>query len=147
MRAIFRQGWKDAGAATVKLALSVPVLCLLLVSAADIARIFYLTIQVQQSAQAGVEYGTQSHDTCGDIEGMQDAALADRTDIPGLTATATEICKCADGKTFTCGATAPCSEPRTYVRVTTAATFTTVLSYPGIPRSMPLSSTRMARAF
>src|SRR5207245_1110273 len=94
-----------------------------------------------------------------DYPGIENAAACDAQSIRGLAATPTSSCTFA-GKTTTvkgftakassfcmCGAsTADCSSScasglKNYAQVITSGTYNTSLNYPGIPKSVPLSST------
>ncbi len=129
----------NKGQSVVEMALAASVLTLLLVTAADFARVFYASIEVANAARAGVQYGVQNYTTGVDYIGMENAALNDGKNIKGLTATASEFCQCG-GNTVPCSPSG-CSEPQIFVQVTTNATFNTLLHYPGARSSIPLSST------
>ena|SRR5690348_1474551 len=130
--------WRK-GQSVVELALAAPVLALVLVATADFARVFYASIEVANAARAGVQYGVQNYTTGVDYTGMQNAALNDGSNVSGLQATASEFCQC-NGSTVACSP-AQCSQPKIFVQVRTTATFSTMLHYPGISSSIPLSST------
>lgn len=126
------------GQSVVEIALAAPVLALLLVAVADFARVFYASIEVANVARAGVQYGVQNYTTGIDYPGMENAALNDGQNISGLQATASEFCQCGS-QTVACSPS-QCSQPQIFVQVTTNATFNTLLHYPGIQSSIPLSS-------
>jgi Flp pilus assembly protein TadG len=74
------------GQAAVELALVSPVLSLLLIGTADFGRAFYFNQEVVAAARAGAQYGSQSVATATDTSGISAAALANGTNVPGLTA-------------------------------------------------------------
>jgi Flp pilus assembly protein TadG len=133
----WRKGHK--GQSVVEMALAAPVLAILLVATADFARVFYASIEVANAARAGVQYGVQNFTTGVDFTGMQSAALNDGKNVSGLKAAASEFCQCS-GKTVACSPV-QCSQPQIFVQVQTTATFSTMLHYPGMASSIPLSST------
>jgi Flp pilus assembly protein TadG len=135
---VSRRKWR-AGQSTVEMAIAAPVLVVLLLAVADFARVSYAAMEVASAARAGVQYGAQSYVTAIDLTGMQNAAITDGKDVQGLTAAASDFCMC-NGAVVACSPPA-CSEPQNFVQVTTKATFNTVLSYPGIPSPVNLSST------
>ena len=45
------------GASIVELAVALPVIVLLVIGAADFARVFYMAIELQNAARAGAQYG------------------------------------------------------------------------------------------
>jgi len=153
------------GQSAVELALGLPFLVLLLVVVADFARVFYASIAVASAARAGVQYGAQSYVKAVDYAGMQQAALKDGKSIAsfatpmeagapsgtGLTATATNYCKCVtspaasscscDNTVVSCTTVPPTGcFLQTFVKVQTNATFPTIIQYPGVPDPIPLSS-------
>ena len=134
------------GQSAVELALSIPLLLVLLLAAVELGRIFYVQISVSNAARAGVQYGAQSITTASDNNGMQGAALADAPNITGLTATGSHYCACANGSSSTCLAT-DCSGSRRllYVQVTTSAPYTPMMSYPGLPGAMTLNGKAVMR--
>jgi Flp pilus assembly protein TadG len=65
---------EEKGQALVELALTLPALVLLLVAAAEFARVSYASIEVSNAAMAGVQYGAQSPIEAADTAGIQAAA-------------------------------------------------------------------------
>lgn len=127
----------------------IPFLALLLLGVIDFGRAYYLGIEVNNAAYAGAMYGSQNST---DTAGMQDAATKDAADIPGsmtFTATAAYGCECSDGTK----ASVSCVSPPTcgvnsvnYVLVTTSATYTPIIPWPGIPKTIPLAGSARMRA-
>jgi Flp pilus assembly protein TadG len=123
------------GQAAVEVALIAPVLVVLLMIVGEFLRIYYTTIELNNAARAGVQYGINSPANAANLQGMQQAALTDGGDIAGMTATASEYCECSDGSAVSCGTANACADERVYVEVDTSATFYTLTDWPGIPRS------------
>lgn len=136
MRSIRR---RMRGQSTVEMAIALPVLALLLVAVGDFARVFYAAICVAGAARAGVQYGSQNYATAVEYDNIKQAALNDGKNVSGLSATASDFCMCGDD--IVACSPPQCANPDTYVKVTTTATFNTILQYPGVPSSIPLSST------
>ncbi len=130
---------RPGGQSMLEMAIALPVLVLLLVVVADFGRVFYAAIGVANAARAGVQYGAQNLATAADYPGMVTAALNDGENVNGLSAEASQFCTC-NGAQVACSP-AGCSQPQVYVQVTTNATFHTLVTYPGVPSSVPLSST------
>jgi len=135
----------------VELALTLPVLGILLIGTIDFARVYYAAMAVGQAARAGAAYGAQSVGTSGDDSGMAQAALttANLDLTPAVTAAnahATHRCACADGTQVSC-TTGTCSEgvPRIYVSVEIDRTFQTLFPYPGVPTTVRLNRTATMR--
>ncbi len=141
-------GWDQSGQALVELALTMPLLILLLVGAAEFARLAYAAIETSNAARAGVQYGAQNHVTASDFGGMQIAAANDGQNVPGLTSTAIHFCGCADGTPSTCS-TGDCAGSRMleYVQVNTSSTVDPLFYYPGLPRTFTLNGQAVMRVW
>lgn len=142
----------NIGQAFVELALVLPIFIILLVGAAELGRLAYAAIEVNNAARAGVAYASQSHTTAGDTGtsgGIVLAAQADAPNITDLTATATQTCACestagvltsADCSTISTAA-GSCPSPsriQVFVQVNTSAPIATLFHLPGIPSSLTL---------
>jgi Flp pilus assembly protein TadG len=136
----------EEGGALVELALTMPVLVLLLVGAAELGWVTYASDEVANAARAGVSYGCQTSNTAADTVGIQNTAIEDAPDITLGTTTATLSCSCSNGSAL--GAVAAnggclpssCStgQPETILTVQTQASVTPVLHLPGLPPSFTL---------
>jgi len=139
----------DRGSSLVELALVLPIFLLLLAGTADFGRAYYAAIEVSSSAEAGAIYGTQQPT---DTAGIQSAAALDAADVGNLTSTVVTGCQCADGTSVepNCSIVpTSCSAGIVnYVQVTTNATYTPIIKYPGLPTSFALQgSARMRSAY
>lgn len=150
-----RSGWRKAQAA-LEMAIVAPFLLLLFLVIADFGRIFFTYLELIGAARAGAQYGAQNQATAVDTGGMENAAAAAAPGLTLTTNTATCYCACQSGTSLTksscadtnpvCGSPPPCSDYRLYVQVNTAATFTTLFSYPGVPRVTNLTAESIMRA-
>jgi Flp pilus assembly protein TadG len=127
------------GQSVLEMALVLPVLLLLLVGTIEIGRFAYYAIVVSNAARAGAQYGAQSLITSADVTGIQTAAQNDG--LATLTVTPTQLCGCSATGLGGCPTGGFCANPLVYVEVTASGTFKSLFAYPGIPRSMTLSST------
>lgn len=138
----------DLGQAFVELALILPIFILLLVGIAEFGRLAYAAIEVSNAARAGVAYGAQNHTTASDNSGIQTAAVQDAPNIPGLIATATQVCSC-DGSSISCSsAGTSCISPARIiesVQVNTSAVVDTVFHFPGFPNTITLRGQAIMR--
>jgi Flp pilus assembly protein TadG len=132
-----------SGQAATELALVAPVLAVLLIGAGDFARAFYFNQQVIAAARAGAQYASQSVTTASDTTGIRAAAIANGINVSGLDATSTSCtCQSPPPTGQTACANGYCNganSQATYVTVTTTATFRTLVSYPGVPRTSTMS--------
>ena len=98
----------EAGQALIETALTLPLLCLLLLGSAELARAAYAAIEVANSAKAAVQYGASSRAAAADWSvsgttysgGLVNAATNDAANLSGNNAiTVTSIstsCACAN---------------------------------------------------
>lgn len=130
----------EIGQAFVELALVLPIFILLMIGAAEVGYLAYVSIEVSNAARAGVAYGAQNHITASDAANIQLAATQDAPNISTLTATTSQSCSCSDGTSITCAnaGTTFLSPARIieYVQVQTAAPVNTLFHFPGIPSSL-----------
>jgi Flp pilus assembly protein TadG len=143
---------RERGASLVEFGLMLPFLTLLLMGVIDMGRAFYWSIEVTEAAHTGALYGTQN---ISDRTGMQNAALADAHDVPGMTATASYGCECsgtANASVCPASLSNSCSNPTcTYnvvnlVQVCTKATYTPLFPWTGIPSSITMTGAAALRA-
>jgi Flp pilus assembly protein TadG len=137
------------GSSLIELALFLPIFLLLLVGTIDFGRGYYANIEVTSAAEAAAWYGVQQP---ADTSGIKAAATLDAADVNNLTTTVVTGCECSDGTSVQQGCTSPptsCSATVVnYVQVTTNATYTPIINYPGIPSSFALQgSARMRSAY
>jgi len=136
----------DRGSAFAEMALITPLLIFLLAGAVELGRFSAYGVTVAGAARAGVQYGAQNSATATDTTGMQNAATADASGITGVTAAASQFCQCADGSASTCLASDCATSHRiVYVQVRVNGSYTSVLRYPGIQSSFPVSATAVMR--
>jgi Flp pilus assembly protein TadG len=147
MRRLLRRfigGAKDGtdGVAAVEFAFIGPILVLMMISTVDFGMGFYRKMQVYDAAQAGAQWAT----TNGFDSTKISTAVTSATSFSGIAATPapSQFCGCAASAGVTPnGDTAPFCSSRcpdttvagTYVTASAQATYTTMLSYPGIPAS------------
>ena len=147
------RGYQD-GQSAVELALLAPVLVIILLVLIDLGRLFYLSIEVNGAARAGVQYGAQSPATAVDNAGMVQAAKKDANEIANkwwgtatnFNAFPTHFCQCSDGSASTCAAGACATQQFTFVQVDTVADFKPLSKYIGLPTSITLHGKAIMRA-
>lgn len=129
----------DSGQSLVETAVIVPILTLLLVGAAELARVAYAAIEVSSAARAGVQYGAQSGMTASDTTGIASAAQMEAANVSGLITNSSSSCECSDGTASTC-ANSDCanSHIEQTLTVTTEATVDPVIHLPGLPKTYKL---------
>jgi Flp pilus assembly protein TadG len=139
----------EEGSALVELALSLPLLCLMLLGAAEFARLAYASIEVVNGAHAGAMYAASSLSASGDYQcagntcsgGITNAAIADAGNLQGGNAisvtSVTTACTCSDTAFVpsSCNDNQTCINNNasmiTTVTVQTQATFSTLIHIPG----------------
>ena len=119
------------GAATVELAVLLPLLAFLCVIAVDFARVFYFSQTIANCARNGALYASDVYVRAeSPYKTLEEAALADATDLsdPANRPTVTQ-------------STGYDANGHTYVEVTVRYQFQTISNFPGVPRTMALQRT------
>ncbi|MBM3888801.1 MAG: hypothetical protein FJ388_06700 [Verrucomicrobia bacterium] len=111
------------GQALIELAIVLPLLIILVLGAVDLSRAFYAFQAVESAAHSGCQYACKSQAHAANTEGVRTNALAQTTNIASLSPTVTV------------------SVNSNIVHVTVSATFTTVMTWPGVPKQVPLNRT------
>lgn len=134
-----------AGGALVELAVSVPLLVLILAGTVDFGRVFYTSIALTNAARAGAQWGAYSAANSGNATTMQTTAVGAISPNTGVTAVAARNCFCAldDGSSFTTATcTSTCASGRHMVinvTVTARKDFSLIMNViPGIGPSIHL---------
>ena len=137
----------SSGQGLVETALTASLLVLLLLAAIDFGRAFYMVVELKGAAHAGAVYGSQFPT---DKTGMVNVAKTNETDLGTAAATPTADwgCECSDGTNATLESSGSCATPSCtamnevyYVTVTTTATYSPLVPWPGIPSTMNMSET------
>jgi len=143
------QRQNEQGSALVELALSLPMLSLMLLGAAEFARIAYAAIEVTNAAHSAAVYAASSQQALADTPGITNAATGDSPNLAGGNAISvstpiTTSCTCSD----TSYTPSSCSDNRTCqdhhasmitaVTVQTQTTFSPAISLPGWRPSITL---------
>ena len=136
-RPIFRACLKklgcERGQSLIELAVSVPVLAMLLFGSIETAKVIYAFVEVSDAAMAGVQYGTRNPISAADSAGIQNAAAADVPNL-NINTTSSLSCICSDGSASNCQTTdCPNSNIETVVTVQTQSTIDPMIHLPGLP--------------
>ena len=131
----------EAGQSLVELAISIPLLFLLLLGAVEMATVIYDSIAVENAAMAGVQYGSQTTITAADTTGIENASTAAAPNVSlTFTPAPSSSCICSNGASSTCQPT-DCSGANIekILTVNTQTTITPPFYYvPGLPKSFTL---------
>jgi Flp pilus assembly protein TadG len=137
---------RQRGTSLVELAVLVTFLLLVTLGVIDFGRGFYVAIEVSNAANAGAAFGLQNPND----HNLDDIVRAAKNDAADTTISATAVtgCMCSDGSSQTPGlatcnaqsvSCAPGHQVVAYVAVSTAATYTPMFPWPGVPGSIPLT--------
>src|SRR5580765_3661399 len=74
LRQRVRSAGSESGSALVEVALCLPLLVVTMVGVADFARVFYTSIELNNAARAGAQFGAYTLARSGDTGGMQSTA-------------------------------------------------------------------------
>ena len=137
----------DEGLSGIEFAIIAPVLILSFIATADFGLAIYAKMEVENAAQAGTEYAARNGYTSSSVT----SAVTSATNLSGLSATPapSQFCGCPTTSgvtTATCNTNcASGAVAGTYVSASAQATYSTIISYPGIPSSYTFSSTSTVR--
>jgi Flp pilus assembly protein TadG len=143
----------ESGTSLVEFAVVAPVIIFLLVGLIEMGRFAFFSILAANAARAGAQYGAQNLMTAYDSAGISNAALQDGQNLSNWTATGggivvQQLCAVNGGSPQTCGdpnSSAPPQNTIYYVQVQVTGLFNSLLNYPGIPNSLPISGSAMMR--
>ncbi len=131
----------EAGQALVELALTMPLLIVILVGALEFGEVAFISIQLSNAAKAAAQYGAQSTTTATDQAGMQAVAQSEVTAVSPVTvALGAPTCSCSSPDTatpsFSCTLAPPtsCAAPSHIVQtlsITVSGPFTPGFFVPG----------------
>src|SRR5687767_9578496 len=127
----------------IEFVVALPLVLLLIVGVADYARIHSRAAVVATSARAGAQFGAQNLTTSGDTANINQAARNEGLEVGNVSVFSSRVCRCDNGATVNC-ITVSCvsyGAPRVYVVVTASMSLATLIDYPGLPRSIPVSRT------
>ncbi len=135
------------GLSGIEFAIIAPVLILSFIATADFGLAIYAKMEVENAAQAGTEYAAVNGYTSSSVS----SAVTSATNLSGLSASPapSQFCGCPSTSgvtTATCNTNcASGAAAGTYVSASAQATYSTIISYPGIPSSYTFSSTSTVR--
>lgn len=137
----------ESGTSLVEFALTLPVLVFLLIGIIEIGRYAYYSILAANAARAGVQYAAQNLTTMSDNPGITSAAVNDGQSLSNWGVTPAQLCSVSGGTPQTCSSSGSGAPTNTiyYVSVRVTGTFNSLLHYPGLPSSLPVSGNAMMR--
>ena len=147
-RSTTRRIASERGTQLVEMAMLSPFLVLLAMGATDFARVSYTSITLANAARTGAQYALQSSIHALDNGQIQTAACNEADDLDPsttcvITVTSARFCRCPGATGVVgCGASPNCTAnapKEVYVTVTATKTFNTLVTYPGIPASIPMT--------
>jgi Flp pilus assembly protein TadG len=113
-----------AGNVMIEFALVLPVLFLLLAGLLDLGRYALQKSATLEGAVEGAQYGVLAPTDSANIN----TTAQNATGLSGVTATNTVFCQCVNGTTVSCSTTCGSGQTlKTYITVTTSASFSSVL--------------------
>jgi len=156
MRSLLARSRDEGGSALVEMAVVMPVLVMLLVGAADLARVFYYAMELTTAARAGAQYGSYNSATVTETANITAAAQNAAPNISPITvilATPPGVCQCAldDGTgqpwaAVACTATCPSGRHIVeYITVQSQKTFTIISRFLPINRNITLTRSATMR--
>jgi Flp pilus assembly protein TadG len=129
----------ERGASMVEFALLAPVLILLVIGLIEVGRYTYFGILAAHAAEAGARYGAQNLYTVQDRPGITAAALNDGENLSQWIVTPNHTCS-QNGALANCLGGTPAPNMVYYVTVSVTGSFHSLLNYPGVPTSVPVTA-------
>jgi len=132
---------KEDGGSLVETCLTLPVLVLMILGAAEFTRVAYTSLEVVSAAKAGVSYGAETGATTTDTAGITYAAQHDSANLTGLQVTSVSSSfVCSDGSAAT-GLNTDCSTSHIEQTLTvqTQMTMDPLIHVPGLPTTYTIN--------
>lgn len=142
-----KQRSNEEGSALVELALSLPMLSLMLLGASEFARIAYAAIEVTNAAHSAAVYAGSSQAAVSDTTGISNAATGDSANLSNTISVVTPVtiaCTCSDTSytPTSCSDNTTCQKNRasmiTTVTVQTKTSFSPLVTFPGFSPTVTL---------
>lgn len=135
---------QEDGGSLVETCLTLPVLIVFLLGAAEFTRVAYTSLEVVSAARAGVSYGAETGGTTTDTVGITYAAQNDAGNLTGLTVpSTTSSYVCSDGSTIdtTKDLNTQCSSAHIEQTLTvqTQMTMDPLIYVPGLPKQYTIT--------
>lgn len=144
---VVRSAENSSGAAAIEFGVVVPMLALMVTAVIDLGLGIYSKMQLEDAAQAGVEWAIRNGFDASAIS----TAVTNATNSSKITASPPPVqyCGCASSSSITsatCGTTCPDgAQAGTYVTVSAQATYNTTLNYPMVPSTYNFATQSTAR--
>jgi Flp pilus assembly protein TadG len=143
----------ESGTSLIEFAFIAPIIIFLLVGMIELGRFGYFAILAANAARAGAQYGAQDVMTAYDTAGITTAAVQDGQNLPNWTTnggavTVNQLCAVNGGTLHACGVSIGPGPPQNtvyYVQVQVLGQFNSLLNYPGLPSSLPISGSATMR--
>jgi Flp pilus assembly protein TadG len=133
-----------SGAGTIEVALTLPVIVLVLTGLFDFGSSVMNAMALQSAARAGAQYALARPDDANGIAAV--VAAAARLDAASLTITTNSYCECPGRQTVACGGVCAANvQPGRFVSVEVAQPFVGILPYPSFMRPTRLRGSSVMR--
>jgi Flp pilus assembly protein TadG len=147
---VARPRCRQSGVAAVELALISILMLTLLLGAFDFGRLMHWGVSLTQAAAAGAQFGSRTTTDAANTSAITAAVHNDWGNLGGITpaVSVSQYCTCASDVVVNCSTSGVCGTygtPRLYLVVSTSTTFQTLVPFPGIPSSVPLTRTATFR--
>lgn len=141
----------NGGAATVELAMVIPMLMMMLVGAVDFGLVIHQKMQLAHAVRAGAQHALVSSPLNKGGLDQTDLTAIETAILDGIAwdanptrnVTAALFCECTDGSVVACGGTGICpldNRKHQYISVTVEEDFETLFDYPAIGKSVHLKN-------
>lgn len=138
----------QSGVVSVELAITAIFLAIVSLGTYDFSRYGMESLRVSQAARAGLQYALQDPTNASNASAIEQAVRNDASDTANQLSISVgaPFCGCPGQVSASCGST--CSDggyALQYVQLTVQSSIDMAFSYPGIPSSIPISTTSQIR--
>ncbi len=129
----------DSGNSLIEFALMLPILCFIVLGAANYSLRIQAAMTIVDAATAGAAFGAIPGNQ-NNLWGMQNTAMQTASGLSGMTITATQLWSCTPGGSpVTSSANCPgYGTPIQYVQVAASASVPALFSWPGVSATLIL---------
>jgi Flp pilus assembly protein TadG len=141
-----RWAWKEtSGVAAVEFAMIVPMIMFMFLAMTDLGVGIYTDMRVNNAAQYATEYAlVNGYDSNAIVNAVKSAS-----NLTGMSVSPAQFCGCPGSTQVTRTAcSASCGDGTTagqYAQISVTDTYATIIPYPGLPASFPLSAQSTVR--
>ncbi|MGA1147478.1 MAG: TadE/TadG family type IV pilus assembly protein [Candidatus Nanopelagicales bacterium] len=130
------------GGAMVEFAVTLPVVVMMTLGAADFGRLFMESAVLSNASAAGAVFAYRTTKAAANLAGAEAAVLNNVKGLDSISASVTKLCDCPSAPRTWVSCSSTCTgygSPRIYVRSSAIQSFDTLGVYPGVPEQVDMT--------